>query len=319
MTRLGLSLFALAALAAPTFAQTLQPLAVGDVRTYHNASAFGATQQVRTEVQRNSGPWYRFDNFLNQQDQWVALYQNRLYLFDANVGRVVRLFDFNAQVGDSWQVDFSGQFGAGASMQLAATDETVAVGAGTFRDCYRFVFTPPPGVADAGWGSIWFAPDVGVVKWTQQSFAGPVVFELDTATIGGVQYPQPVPATGGVTVSLTMDHYEYTFSPLTPIANIYATAKLTVVNASGLPIDVTYNSGQTFDIQLIDSQGHTVWVWSANKAFIQILRQEQIQGTFEVSDSIPLPLQDEDYTVRMYLTAQGRAFEATAPIRVRSR
>lgn len=316
---LRLSLLLALLCAAPATASTPQPLGVGDVRTYHNSSAFGATQAVRTEVVANSGPWYRFDQFLGLSDQWVAFRGNALFVWDAGAGRVVRLFDFAAQPGQSWPVDLSSQFGAGASMTLAANDETVRVGAGTFDDCYRFTFTTPPGVADAGWGSIWFKDGVGVVKWSQNSFAGPVVFELQTASVGGVQFPQPV-ATGGLSVSLETDHYEYVFPALAPVANIYATATLTITNATGTPIDLTFGSGQTFDIELIDSAGNVAWIWSANKSFIQVVTQRPLTGTLQVRDSIPLTARDEDYTVRMYLTTVGqRSFVASAPIRVRVR
>ena len=314
------TLLALFAFTAPALASSHpQPLGVGDVRTYHNSSAFGALQAVRTEVEQTSGPWYRFDSFIGLSSQWVAYRGDALFVWDAGAGRAVRLFDFAAQPGTSWPVDFSRQFGAGATMTLAANDETVRTGAGTFDDCRRFTFQTPPGVADAGWGSIWFAPGVGVVKWTQNSFAGPVVYALQTASVGGITYPQPI-VTGGLSVSLETDRYEYVFPALAPVANIYATATLTITNATGTPIDLTFGSGQTFDIELIDSSGRVAWIWSANKSFIQVVTQQQLTGTMTLSDSIPLPAADEDYTVKMYLTTiGGRSFAGSAPIRVRVR
>jgi len=309
------------AAAARSLVPNYQPLAQGDERTYERSDAFGAAQHVPSEVDRDLSPWFRFDDFLNQRDIYVAYHQMGVYVWDAAQGRIVKLFDFTASVGDSWAVDFSGQFGAGGRMTLSAVDETVSVGAGTFRDCYRFTFDTPPGVADAGWGAIWFAEGVGVVKWTENSFAGPVRYELATATVGGVTYPQPTPA-GGVSTTLEADRYEYVFPRLAPVANIYATVTLTVTNATGTPIDVTYGSGQTFEIQLIDvATGNVEWTWSANKSFIQIVRQEQITGTQTFSDSVPLPARDADYEVRMFLTTTGvrKPFAASTPIRVRVR
>lgn len=304
-------------------AQTFQPMAVGDVRTYENSHAFGAIQLERTEVLRQSGVWYRFDHFIGFQDTWVAFFQGDVYVWDAARSRAVKLFDFQRQAGQGYRVEHTDIVGSFGTMTLVARNETVAVDAGTFRDCVRFSFRTAPGVADAGWESIWFAPDVGVVKWTENSFAGTVSHDLASATIGGTVYPQPQPVRGGLTVALQADKFQYSLPPLLPVATLYATFTFTVDNQTGTPIDVVYTSGQTFDIEISDSNGNVVYRWSNGRFFTMALRQEQLAGTFTLSEGVALHdqngqiLRNGDYKVRMYLTTQGRAFEASTLIRVR--
>lgn len=324
-TRSGGTALALSLLlgAAGAFAQDYQPLAVGDVRTYENSHAFGAIQLERTEVQRQSGVWYRFDSFLGLRDAWVAYYLGDVYVWDAARARAVKLFDLRRQAGQSWRVEHTDLVGGWGTMTLAARNETVVVDAGTFRDCVRFSFASAPGVADAGWESIWLAPDVGVVQWTENSFGGTVSRELASATIGGTVYPQPQPVRGGLTVALQADQFQYSLPPLLPVATLYATFTFTVDNQTGTPIDVVYTSGQTFDIEISDLNGNTVWRWSDGRFFTMALRQAQLNGTFTLTEGVALQdrsgqmLANGDYKVRMWLTTSGRAFEASTLIRVR--
>lgn len=321
---LALALSGLLLGATAAHAQDYLPLAVGDVRTYERGGAFGALQHERTEVLRRSGVWYRFDSFLGLTNTWVAFYQGDVYVWDDAAARAVKLFDFHAPTGRDYRVDLTAiPLGTG-TMTLVARDETVAGGAGTFRDCVRFSFQPAPGLADAGWGSIWFAPDVGVVQWSENSFAGPVPHTLHSATIGGTVYPQPQPVRGGLTVALQADKFEYALPPLLPVATLYANFKLTVDNQTGTPIQVTYPSGQSFEIEVSEAAtGRVVALWSDGRFFTQALRQGALSGTTTIDQTLVLAdrngqlLPNGDYKVRMWLTTMGGpVFEASTLIRV---
>jgi hypothetical protein len=305
-------------------AQDWQPLAVGDVRTYERGGAFGALQHERTEVQRRSGVWFRFDSFLGLPDTWVAFYRGDVFVWDGAAARAIKLFDLHAAVGQGYRVELTGLPGGWGTMTLGARDETVVVNAGTFRDCARFSFQTAPGVADAGWGSIWFAPGVGVVQWSENSFAGPVPHTLHTATIGGTAYPQPQPVRGGLTVALQADRFEYSLPPLLPVAMNHATFTFTIDNQTGTPIDITYPSGQSFDVELSDASGQVLARWSDGRFFTQALRQGTLQGTLTLTQGMALadrggqPLRPGDYKARMWLTTLGGpVFEASTLIRVR--
>ena len=326
LPRLALALSALLAGAQLAAAQDYQPLAVGDVRTYERGGAFGALQHERTEVLRRSGVWYRFDSFLGLTDTWVAFYRGDVYVWDDATARAVKLFDLHAQAGQGYRVELTALPGGWGTMTLAARDETVVVNAGTFRDCARFSFQTAPGVADAGWGSIWFAPGVGVVQWSENSFAGPVPHTLHTATIGGTVYPQPQPVRGGLTVALQADKFEYALPPLLPVATLYATFTFTVDNQTGTPIDVTYSSGQSFEIEITDAAtGQVMCRWSDGRFFTQALRQGTLSGTLTLTQGMTLHdrngqmFANGDYKVSMWLTTMGGpAFQASTLIRVRN-
>ncbi|MBL8150947.1 MAG: hypothetical protein JNN15_13555 [Blastocatellia bacterium] len=74
----------------------------------------------------------------------------------------------------------------GAKLKIVGT-ETVSVAAGNFENCVKIEFEH--GCMDAGIIAQWFAPNVGLVKQTESSFAGPITSELVSAKIGDSVYP----------------------------------------------------------------------------------------------------------------------------------
>lgn len=296
------------------------PLNLNDERVYEWENAFGAlVQPIPTQLDRISGPYARFDRLLGLSTQWVHRRGETIYAWDASTRRNSELFKLDASVGDSWAVELTQAFGP-ATMTLAAKGETVTTRAGTFHDCLLFTYRAPQ-VADAGWSRIWLAPGVGVVRWGEGSIAGERLFALTAATINGTVYPRPVVTQAGLTVSLHTDRYDYTFPRFAPVANVYATVELTVDNQTGAPIPVTFSSGQSYEIELVDvATGNVAWRWSDGKFFTMALRQVDLSGKTTWRDSVPLPAVDADYEVRMYLTTTpGRSFRGSSPIRVRLR
>jgi len=284
-----------------------------------NSGAGLKLQHQDSKLNRIAGRYARFTNLLGLDAQWVHRAGNTILAWDGSTRRNSELFKLDAAIGDSWAVELTQAFGP-ATMTLAAKNETVQTPAGTFSDCLLFTYRAPQ-VADAGWTRIWLAPGVGVVKYGQNSIMGEVVFELRSATIQGTAYPRPVVNGGGVTVSLNTDRFDYTFPRLAPVANIYATVEFTVDNATGAPIPLTFSSGQSFDIELVDSRTGTVaWRWSDGRFFTMAIRQVNLDGKLSFRDSVPLTAVDADYEVRMYLTTTpSRPYTASAPIRVRVR
>ncbi|MCA8921242.1 MAG: hypothetical protein KDD82_05500 [Planctomycetes bacterium] len=296
------------------------PLNLNDERVYEVENAFGALQQhERTRLDRIAGRYAHFDRLLGLSNQWVHRAGQTILAWDGSVRRNSELFRLDAAVGDTWAVELSQAFGP-ARMTLAAKGESVTTPAGTFSDCMLFTYSAPQ-VADAGWSRIWLAPGVGVVKYGQNSIMGEVVFALRSATINGTVYPRPVVNQGGLSVSLRTDRYDYSFPHFAPVANIYATVEFTLDNQTGSPLPVTFSSGQSFEIELVDSAtGAVAWRWSDGRFFTMALRQVDVSGKLSFRDSIPLPARDADYEVRMHLTTTPtRPYRASAPIRVRVR
>jgi hypothetical protein len=87
---------------------------------------------------------------------------------------------------------------AGGRAILASHAELVRVPAGEFIDAVRVDYER--GCMDAGLISEWFAPGVGLVKRTEDSFGGPIESVLLSSRVGGVVLPDHPIAT-----SLTLD------------------------------------------------------------------------------------------------------------------
>ncbi|MCA8923442.1 MAG: hypothetical protein KDD82_16620 [Planctomycetes bacterium] len=155
-----------------------QPLARGDRWTFREQRS---GEEVRSWSGRKVGNWRRV-GLADLGARWATLHRNRLYVWD---GRPQRVFDFELATGDGVDVNLSGR--EPGRMVLAARDELVATPASTFRGCTRFDWIgATPG---RGWGSFWFAPGVGLIKWTQWEQSNARTFELARAHVGGRDLP----------------------------------------------------------------------------------------------------------------------------------
>jgi len=86
----------------------------------------------------------------------------------------------------------------------------------------------------------------------------------------------------------------------------------TVENAGDDPAEVTFMSGQSFDITVTDD-GEEVWRWSQGRMFTQAIREETIAPgdtrTFSGEWTDPNP---GTYEATATLAAQSQTAEATA-------
>lgn len=89
------------------------------------------------------------------------------------------LIDFEATEGSIWTVEgVDDDLVTGSSFEVADRSAAVGVSIGRFRDVLHLVVRPRDGLADAGLMDLWFAPDVGLVKWVELTIAGPQTYEL---------------------------------------------------------------------------------------------------------------------------------------------
>jgi hypothetical protein len=73
---------------------------------------------------------------------------------------------------------------------------------------------------------------------------------------------------------------------LTAIVDTIVTLTLTVSNPSSAPVKIEYSSGQHFDFTVSDATtGAALWVWSADKLFMQSLAEETIPANGKVEYS----------------------------------
>ncbi len=179
--------------------------------------------------------------------------------------------------------------------------------------------------ADAGLEREFYLPWVGLVHRTETTIAGPRSLDLIYARLGGVT----VISEKEVTFSLTLDKSVYTANLMPPVTPQRAvpvmTARLSFRVEQDEPLDLTFPSGQTFELVLKDEKGQTVYRWSDGKAFTQALRQESfgpgernyvVIARLAGNDGKPLP--QGKYTAEGWLTTMGaRSYFAGVGFEVR--
>ncbi len=205
------------------------------------------------------------------------------------------LFDLGAEVGATWTLDGTptrGDLIDGTVVTVRSRTDTVTVPYGTLSPCIHLGLKPGPQLADAGVVDAWFAPGIGLVKWAENSFAGPQTYELaafanrgaepggspsDTTVVDPID-PRPGPfpvippdyANGaalereGVRYEVATDTSVYSHGEV-----IFLRYQVTAVDRDS----VTFRFGSTQQIEfiLVDSTGYKAWAWSHLRDFGEAL------------------------------------------------
>jgi len=153
-------------------ASIYMPNEIDDEYTYKDSFGTVSTSEVVFTCGRKWRKWTQFAGF-GPVWVWTNDKSERVYIF-AN-GRLQLFVNFNAQQGSSWNINV-GSCNKNVKIVLVAFDEIVIVPAGTFYGC--ILIDVGLSCNDAGVSSIWFAPNVGVVKWKSLNIAGPITSEL---------------------------------------------------------------------------------------------------------------------------------------------
>jgi len=95
------------------------------------------------------------------------------------------------------------------------------------------------------------------------------------------------------------------------------TARLSVRNTTGAPIELVWPSGQRYDFVIRDEKGQIVWRWSEGRAFTLVFGTESFSGERNYTELIRLgrdgkPFQPGKYTLEAWLATQPRIYAATA-------
>jgi hypothetical protein len=165
---------------------------------------------------------------------------------------------------------------------------------------------PPATCNDAGLTEEIFLQFVGLVSRTELTIAGPRTFELVYASIGGTSV-----GVDGLSFQLTLDKSKY-FHNLLPVidpdnAIPKLLARLTLRHNGPDPIVLTFSSSQTYDLAIKNERGETVYFWSADKLFLQAIREEVIppgerSWVIEAPLGTSRPLPAGKYTAEAWLT-----------------
>jgi len=304
-------LLALAALTLPVAASAGKYTPLWDTADYgvYTCGPFGGDVVVTADHQvPPSGRHYTNFSGFGPMWTWAPESTDKTWVYSGGQWQV--LANFGAQAGSSWRIDID-PCNHGTST-LRGSGYTVSTAAGSFDDVAILEFDQGQTIcADAGLTSASYAPGIGPIAWTYTTIAGPVTCELSRASIGGQSYPER----WGFQVAGTFETTEawINMMPPGPHPPKEVEAKISVTNDTDYPLTFQFNSGQRFDILVIDDAGNVVSSWSRGKAFtlaIAILNLEpgeswSYSGVVELTDDNGDHLDPGAYTLRVELSSDG--------------
>lgn len=276
------------------------PLNVGDVANYVTAN--GATREIR--VDDSAGSWRHVTAYPLVGTGWISSEptDSRVYVYNEDTGANVLLADFARNVGTRFNLALGG---CNNSATVAAKNLSLTVPAGSFQRVTRLDFGRS--CADAGLISAWFAPNVGLVKWSESNIAGAKEYALQNARIGSTAIGQAA-AAEGIRVSALLPGPRVLVN-VTPRVS----ATLKIENAGTQAQTFTCPSTQQFEITLRDASGETVNTWSATRRFAQVVTtfsvapgaSKEIGGEIDLTSlATNAPLDVGSYTVAIELRCQ---------------
>jgi hypothetical protein len=167
------------------------------------------------------------------------------------------------------------------------------------------------GCADTGVEGEEFAENIGMLRRTVQTFAGPRMFDLVYARVGR----SLIEAMPHGRFTVTVDH-----SRNSPV--LRATLRLQTSLGSGA-IALAFPSSQEYEVLLRDGDGNVLWAWSEGQLFTQELHTREVSGEWRTTVEIPKPPSTGEpkaaiYTVQAWMTTMGAApqFAATVPVTI---
>lgn len=148
-------------------------------------------QQVTSRITHTSGGWRLWDRFAGFGARWVYTTggHDGLWVYDGRTAQYVG--DLSGRVGSSRAAALD-TINSGR-ITIQGRGQTLTTPAGTFADVVELALETRG--ADAGVTGMWFARGVGLVKWVEQSIAGPREYVLSAAFTGGRTYPAQAPRT----------------------------------------------------------------------------------------------------------------------------
>lgn len=168
-----------------------------------------------------------------------------------------------------------------------------------------------------------FLPYIGLVHRSAREAGGAVVtYDLIYSRTGGVT----VLSTPELSFTLTLDralYYANLMPPVDPARAVpVVTARLTLRNTTGLPLELVWPSGQRYDLQVRNEKGQVVWRWSDGKAFILLFGRESFTGERNYVERILLgdasgkPWPAGRYLLEGWLTTEPRTYTASVPFEI---
>ncbi len=171
------------AAALPGSSRHYFPLRPGNEWTFADLRYGGAET---LSVARGGAGTFRLAGFPGAPNLRVRWSAQTLQAWDAGDRRWEALLRLGARAGTSYRVDLPQPFWSGAQITVASRRATFYNAAlrRSHTATVRLAIRPSPELSDAGVTGLWFAPRLGLVRWVEQSIAGPIEHVLSGARIG---------------------------------------------------------------------------------------------------------------------------------------
>ncbi|MCC6392125.1 MAG: hypothetical protein IT167_16110 [Bryobacterales bacterium] len=160
-----------------------------------------------------------------------------------------------------------------------------------------------PSCADAGLTSESFLPYVGLVRRTMTTIAGERKWDLIYTRLGGFS----VFTEREVSFQTALDASQYK-------AGDAMTVRISLRGTLEPPLQLTFPTGQDFDLILRNEKGDEVYRWALGKLFTNLFRQFPLTGEKNWVLTVPVPeVPAGNYTATANLAVLGPRYEATIP------
>lgn len=291
--------------AAAVFGGDFFPLTNGNTWTYREpGSGQTLTIRVGTPVATQSGRVYHTLTGYTPRQLLVRNDENqRLMYYDPDSTREFFLTSFVAD-GQLWNAPEREcpQQGHTQGKRVPYNGP-----AGSWERVLEIRYSSPT-CRDAGLDHELYAENIGMVRRTIQTIAGPRALELVYARVGTVIVEGG--NRGRFTIAAEPHHWQRTWQ---------VTLRVDMGFSPG--VKVRFPSSQDYDIVLRDGTGKIVYTWSADKAFLFMERVVNIGTGFTATVDVPYPINADPamvYSLEAFLTtAPGEPkFAATATVTV---
>jgi hypothetical protein len=234
------------------------PLHVGNQWIYRQAGRIGGEPVVvdipRTEAVNDQT--YHVVRGLDHRDLYLRMAEGGvLYAYDPENRQEGVWAAFATPEGESYRTVVNE---CSNTARVVSRNARVAVPIGDLTGALAIIY-PAGNCADAGLGTDYFMPYVGLVERESITIAGPRFLRLAYARIGGVT----VLSEPEIAFSLTLDKPQYGGDDV-PVL----TARLTLRSTRSEPVTLTFPSGQRFDLVIRNESGQEVFTWSVGRAFV---------------------------------------------------
>lgn len=238
------------------------PLKDGNTWTYQERRGTSSfTIRVATPAFIGNEVYHRLIGY-TAQPVWARYHDDGdLYFRNEELDRDERLTSFDPTEQPYWNAPLRACEQGGQTQEKR---ERFTGAAGEFPAALAIKYITY-GCADAGVQGEKFAANIGMLERTEQTIAGPRVYELTLARVGALTLRSG-------------DWGSFTVTVQRPFGATGLRAALELRTDVSEPVHLRFATSQDFDVIVRNQDGRQVWRWSDGQFFLQILRSETTLG-----------------------------------------